>query len=64
VVRAIVERAQARGGVRVEGGTEVAVDQEVGPVIEPQIIGGGDEAAFGDPVELLNTVMLGLSPRL
>ena len=63
VVRAIVERAKARGEIREEVSTEVAVDLMVGPFIYRLIIGGGDEAAFGDPVELLNTVMLGLSPR-
>jgi AcrR family transcriptional regulator len=63
VVRAIVERAKARGEIREEVSTEVAVDLMVGPFIYRLIIGGGDEAAFGDPVELLGTVMLGLSPR-
>ena len=63
MVRAIVERAKARGEIREEVSTEVAVDLMVGPFIYRLIIGGGDEAAFGDPVELLDTVMLGLSPR-
>jgi AcrR family transcriptional regulator len=63
VVRGIVERAKARGEIRPEVDTEVAVDLMVGPFIYRLIISGGDEAALGNPAELLDTVMAGLRPR-
>jgi AcrR family transcriptional regulator len=63
VVRAIVERAKARGEIRAEVSTDTAVDLMVGPFIYRLIISGGDPEAFGDPAELLGTVMAGLSPR-
>jgi AcrR family transcriptional regulator len=63
VVRGIVERAKARGEIRTDVDTEVAVDLMVGPFIYRLIICGGHEDGIGDPVELLETVMKGLSPR-
>ncbi len=43
--------------------TDVAIDLMVGPFIYRLILAGGDEAGIGSPVDLLNTVMAGLSPR-
>ena len=63
VVRAIVERAKDRGEIRREIDTDMAVDLMVGPFIYRLIIAGGDAAAFGNPAELLETVMSGLRPR-
>ena len=63
VVRGIVERAKQRGEIRPEVDTEVAIDLMVGPFIYRLIIAGGDAAAFGNPADLLNTVLDGLRPR-
>lgn len=63
VVRGIVERAKARGEIRQDVDTDVAIDLMVGPFIYRLILAGGDEAGIGSPVDLLNTVMAGLSPR-
>jgi len=62
-VRAIVERAKARGEIRQDVDTELAIDLMVGPFIYRLIIAGGDEAGIGSPVDLLNTVLAGLTPR-
>ena len=63
VVRGIVERAKARGEIRQDVDTELAIDLMVGPFIYRLIIAGGDEAGIGSPVDLLNTVLAGLTPR-
>lgn len=63
VVREIVERAKARGEIRQDVDTSTAIDLMVGPFIYRLIMAGGDAAGIGSPVDLLNTVMRGLSPR-
>lgn len=63
VVRGLVERAKARGEIRADVDTDLAIDLLVGPFIYRLIIAGGDEAGLGSPVDLLDTVMTGLSPR-
>jgi AcrR family transcriptional regulator len=63
VVRGIVERAKRRGEIRADVDTELAVDLLVGPFIYRMIISGGDRAAIGDPVEVLDAVLGGLRPR-
>ena len=63
VVRGIVERAKARGEIRQDVDTELAIDLMVGPFIYRLIIAGGDDAGIGSPVDLLNTVLAGLTPR-
>ena len=54
VVRAIVERAQARGEIRADIDPELAVDLMVGPFIYRVIIAGGDITKIGNPAELLD----------
>jgi AcrR family transcriptional regulator len=63
VVRAIVERAKERGEIRTDVDTELAVDLMVGPFIYRVIISGGNPAAVGNPAEILNTILKGLTPR-
>jgi len=63
VVRGIVERAKARGEIRADVDTDLAVDLMVGPFIYRMIISGGDPAAVGNPAELLGAVLAGLRPR-
>jgi AcrR family transcriptional regulator len=63
VVRGIVERAKARGEIRADVDTDVAIDLMVGPFIYRMIISGGDPAAIGNPAEVLETVLTGLRPR-
>jgi AcrR family transcriptional regulator len=63
VVHAIIERATARGEIRQDVDTNVAIDLMVGPFIYRLIMAGGDAAGIGSPVDLLNTVMDGLRPR-
>ena len=62
-MRAIVERAKARGEIRAEVDTDLAVDLMVGPFIYRLIISGGDPSAAGNPVEILGTILDGLRPR-
>ena len=57
VVRAIVERAKARGEIRADVDSDLAVDLMVGPFIYRLIIAGGDAAAIGDPAEILGAVL-------
>jgi AcrR family transcriptional regulator len=63
VVRGIVERAKARGEIRPDVDSDLAVDLMVGPFIYRLIISGGDPAAIGDPAEVLGAVLAGLRPR-
>ena len=63
VVRGIVERAKARGEIRADVDSDLAVDLMVGPFIYRVIIGGGDVAKIGNPVEVLETLLDGLRPR-
>ena len=63
VVRGIVERAKARGEIRADVDTDLAIDLMVGPFVYRLIMAGGDAAGIGSPVALLNTVLDGLSPR-
>jgi AcrR family transcriptional regulator len=63
VVRGIVERAKARGDIRADVDTNVAVDVMVGPVIYRLIIAGGEASRLGDPAEVLEAVLSGLRPR-
>ena len=63
-MRAIVERAQARGEIRADIDPELAVDLMVGPFIYRVIIAGGDVAKIGNPAELLGRpCSTGLRPR-
>ena len=63
VVRAIVERGKARGEVRKDLDTELAIDLMVGPIIYRLIMAGGELERLGDPVEVLGAVLDGLRPR-
>ena len=63
VVRGIVERAKARGEIRSDVDSELAVDLMVGPFIYRLIIAGGDAAGVGDPAEVVGAVLAGLRPR-
>jgi AcrR family transcriptional regulator len=63
VVRGIVERAKARGEVRPDVDTELAIDLMVGPMIYRLIVAGGDPAALGKPGEVIGAVLDGLRPR-
>jgi AcrR family transcriptional regulator len=63
VVRALVERAKARGEVRADLDVELAIDLMVGPVIYRVILAGGELEGLGNPAELLAAVMDGLRPR-
>jgi AcrR family transcriptional regulator len=63
IVRAIVDRAKARGEIRQDVDTDLAVDLMVGPFIYRAIISGGDPEAIGDPADILRAVLAGLRPR-
>jgi AcrR family transcriptional regulator len=63
VVRAIVERAKARGELREDIDPDLAVDLMVGPMIYRLIIAGGAASGLGDPAEVLEAVLAGLRPR-
>jgi AcrR family transcriptional regulator len=63
VARAIVERAKARGEVRPDVDTNLAVDLLVGPIIYRVIMAGGELERLGDPAEVVRTVLAGLRPR-
>jgi len=63
VARAIVERAKARGEVRPDVDTNLAVDLLVGPIIYRVIMAGGELERLGDPAEVVSTVLAGLRPR-
>ena len=63
VVRAIVERAQARGEIRTDLDPELVVDLMVGPFIYRVLIAGGDVTKIGNPAAVLQTLIDGLSPR-
>ena len=63
IVRAIVERGRARGEVRDDIDTELAIDLMVGPIIYRVIMAGGEIERLGDPAEVLAAVLEGLRPR-
>jgi AcrR family transcriptional regulator len=63
IVRAIVERAKARGEIRADFDTDLAIDLMVGPFIYRLIVSGGDPAAAGNPAEILGVILDGLRPR-
>jgi AcrR family transcriptional regulator len=63
VVRAIVERAKARGELREDVDSDLAVDLMVGPMIYRLIIAGGEASGLRDPAEVLEAVLAGLRPR-
>ncbi len=63
VVRAILERAKARGEVRGDVDLELAVDLVVGPMIYRVIMARGQIERLGNPVEVLETLLEGLRPR-
>jgi AcrR family transcriptional regulator len=63
IIRTLVERAQARGEIRADVDPELAIDMVIGPLIYRAITSGGDTAAMGDPVALIEAVLSGLRPR-
>lgn len=63
VVHEIIRRGQARGEIRADVDPEVTVDLMVGTFIYRVLIGGGDPAAIGNPLEVLETLFEGLRPR-
>jgi AcrR family transcriptional regulator len=63
VVRGIVERAKARGEIRQDVDTDLAVDLMVGPFIYRVIMTGGNPLALGSPAEVLEAALAGLRPR-
>jgi AcrR family transcriptional regulator len=63
VVRAIVERAKARGEVRADVDSELAVDLLVGPFVYRMIMSAGNPEAVMNPLTLLEAVLSGLRPR-
>jgi AcrR family transcriptional regulator len=63
VLRALLERAVARGEVRADADLELATDMIIGPIVYRVILVGGDPARLGDPTEIARAVLAGLSPR-
>jgi hypothetical protein len=63
VIREIVRRAKARGEIREDVDTELAIDLLVSPFIYRAIVAGGDPSAIGNPAEILDAVLGGLRPR-
>ena len=63
IVRAIVERAKARGEIRDDVDTELAVDLMVGPIIYRMIIAGGDSRRSATRPRCSGAVLDGLRPR-
>jgi AcrR family transcriptional regulator len=63
VVRAIVERAKARGEIRTDVDSELAIDLLISPFIYRVLTSGGNPAAIGNPADLLGAVLAGLTPR-
>ena len=63
-MRAIFERAVARGEVRADVDLEVAVDLTAGPMIYRLLLGGMDLPALGaHAAEIMRTALTGLQPR-
>jgi AcrR family transcriptional regulator len=63
VVGSIVDRAKARGEIRSDIDTSLAVDLIVGPAIYRMLLSGGDLSQVGNPAEILTSVLDGLRPR-
>jgi AcrR family transcriptional regulator len=63
VVGEIVERGKARGEIRADVDTELAIDLMVGPPLYRLIISGGDVAQLGNPADYLRAALEGLRPR-
>jgi AcrR family transcriptional regulator len=63
VAREIVERAKARGEIRPDVSTELAIDLFVGPYMYRLVMSGGDPAGLGNPAEVIESVLEGLRPR-
>jgi AcrR family transcriptional regulator len=63
VLKALIERAVARGEIRPDADLELATDMIIGPIVYRVILTGGDPTLLGDPQELLRAVLAGLSPR-
>jgi hypothetical protein len=54
---------KARGELRADVDSDLAVDLMVGPMIYRLIIAGGEASGLGDPAEVLEAVLAGLRPR-
>ena len=63
VVATLIERAKARGEIRDDIDTSLAVDLIVGPAIYRLLLSGGDLSEVGNPAEILTNVLEGLRPR-
>jgi AcrR family transcriptional regulator len=63
VLRALLERAVARGEVRDDVDLDIAVDLIAGAMVYRIIIGGGDPLQFGDPQDVVRTALEGLRAR-
>jgi AcrR family transcriptional regulator len=63
VVGTLVERAKARGEIRADIDTSLAVDMIVGPAIYRLLLSGGDLSEVGNPADILTNLLAGLRPR-
>ena len=63
VVATLIERAKARGEIREDIDTSLAVDLIVGPAIYRLLLSGGDLSEVGNPADILTNVLEGLRPR-
>jgi AcrR family transcriptional regulator len=63
VVGTLVERAKARGEIRQDIDTSLAVDMIVGPAIYRLLLSGGDLSEVGNPADILTNLLAGLRPR-
>jgi AcrR family transcriptional regulator len=64
VLEAMLRRAMARGEVRADVDVDLAIDLIAGPMIYRIVITGGDIERIAErPVQVLEAVLEGLSPR-
>jgi AcrR family transcriptional regulator len=64
VLETILRRAVARGEVREDADLDLAIDLIVGPMIYRVVITGGEVEGIAErPMQVLETVLAGLSPR-
>jgi Tetracyclin repressor-like, C-terminal domain len=62
-MRAVIERAVARGEVRDDVDVELVIDLFAGPVIYRLLITGGDLGQLFTVEEQLDALLTGLAPR-
>jgi hypothetical protein len=62
-MRAVLERAVARGEIRDDVDIELMIDLFAGPVVYRLLITGGDHAQLPEVDEQLDALLNGLAPR-